>query len=836
MGGRREIEKEMKRLSLLLLAVVLTVTQALAIPADPTPARVSQPDGSVLTVRLIGDEFYHYTTTTDGYTILLNEQGAYVYAAMNGSILEPTAIMAHDPAERGAAEQSLLAVTPRYLTSPVQVQRAQAQHVQRMADKPAFEFSNLRGLVVLINFTDVTFQQSNPQAFYTSMLNDENYSGYTDSDGNHVSCPGSMKTYFSDQSSGAFAPTFDVCGPVSVNFASTECNRRARTIFVNALRQLESQIDFTQYDSNNDGKIDMVYFLVAGLSSSFSGNNSGYLWPHASTLYGSFDGKTADRYACSTEIYGWESTPSSLTIEGIGTMCHEFTHVLGLPDLYDTDYSGSGGESHHPGEWDLMAGGGSFNYGRSPVGYSLYERYTLGWSQPQVITAPGDYTLQPLNTTQQGYILRTSVANEYFFLENRQKTGWDTYLPGHGMLVTRMDSTNAAVWVQNKGNCNPDHMYYEILRAGNSTSGARPSDPFPGTAGNVTLTNNTTPNLLTWSGKENSFVINAITETAGVINFKVLLDGEVQTLVEDFETMTANTKTGEKGVQGRWAEWDFTKAGVRAPGEGKCNGVNSVLMKKPSQFATVTPVYYNTYQVTTTIYNTTSTASKYTLEYSIDKGATWTKVKASNGSDGVEVPAKTSVAATWPIMLGNTQAVLYRVTQVGGSASAATYADDFTIYYTGAEGGYVAVSALTLDPAEASLEPEETLAINATLTPSDATYPTLAWVSSNPAVATVSADGVVTAVSAGTAVITASAIDDETVAATCQITVKGSETTGDVNGDGQVTIADANVIISIILNGTDSVDEATLAAADVNGDGQVTIADANVVIAAILAN
>lgn len=126
-----------------------------------------------------------------------------------------------------------------------------------------------------------------------------------------------------------------------------------------------------------------------------------------------------------------------------------------------------------------MAGGADYNHGRSPVGYSYYERYALGWAQGNTITESGSYTLNPVNTSREGYILRTPVENEFFVFENRQKTGWDTYLPGHGMLVTRVDSTNINVWANNTINCNPAHNYFELLRAGNSKTGDSPSDPFP---------------------------------------------------------------------------------------------------------------------------------------------------------------------------------------------------------------------------------------------------------------------------------------------------------------------------------------------------------------------
>ena len=351
---------------------------------------------------------------------------------------------------------------------------------------------------------------------------------------------------------------------------STQCNSYSQIIFNNALKQADGDVNFSRYDNNHDGKIDMVYFLVAGYSSSYSGNNRGYLWPHASNLSwtgSSYDGKKSDRYASSTELYGFESSPNTVTVEGIGTVAHEFSHVLGLPDFYDTDYEDGGGESHHPGGWDIMADGGDYNFGRSPVGYSYYERYSLGWAEGRELTESGSYTLNPVNTSGEGYILRSPVENEFFIIENRQKTGWDAHLPGHGMLVTRVDSTNVNIWANNEVNCNPEHNYYELLRAGNTRSGDLISDPFPGNTGNIMLTNSTMPSLRTWAGIENEYNILAISEKDDVISFNFMRENEITALVEDFETMPVSTGTTDQNVEGRFASWTFNKAGVRAPGD-----------------------------------------------------------------------------------------------------------------------------------------------------------------------------------------------------------------------------------------------------------------------------
>ena len=750
----------MKRICLLLFASTLAFIQALASPAHPGSVLMPQPDGTLVTVCLHGDEFYHFNTTADGYTIVLTKAGAYEYAQRDGMHLVPSGVLAHDADMRTPAEQALLSQLSKQMVDEMAVAQGHVLRAKRNVDLSNFDLEHFRGLVVLIDFSNKQFCMDDPQAFYTTMFSSENFTGYHDPiTGRDVSCPGSVHDYFNDQSNGAFKPPFDVVGPYRACYGANgetearanQCQSMASSIFNNALKKANPDVDFSLYDNNNDGKIDMVYFLVAGYSSSYSGNNAGYLWPHASNLswtYSSYDGKRIDRYASSTELYGFESTPSTVTVEGIGTVAHEFSHVLGLPDFYDTDYDKSGGESHHPGGCDVMAGGGDYNYGRSPVGYTFYERYALGWATAHEITEPGSFTLGPVNTAREGYILRTPVENEFFTIENRQRTGWDAYLPGHGMIVTRVDSTNASVWNDNKVNCNPAHNYFEMLRAGNSTSGESGSDPFPGNSGNVMLTNESTPALTTWGGYANPFNLVGIAEQDGIITFKAVEDGSLQALVEDFESMPVSTSTTDKDVEGAFATWSFNKSGVRAPGEDKANGENSVMMKLPSMLYSTTPVYYNIYLASLTVFNPSSTLGKYSLEYSVEDDAegnpVWVTAQSSKGDATAEAPAKSKTICYWNLDLQNTQGAKFRIYMRAGNKNTASYVDDFTLYYNGEEGG-----------------PD----------------------------------------------------------------VKPSF---DVNGDGEISVADINVVIQHILSGVFAKN------CDVNADGEITVADINAIIDVII--
>ena len=345
----------MKNYCLLFLMGLLCLV-AQAVPADPTPATVTQPDGTELTVVLHGDEFFHFTTTTDGYTVIKNESGFYTYARMNGDRLVPGDRIARNVNQRSTADLTQLAATPKYLTDNVKAQDGKLKlnrrnsAMRRVGADGLMDYERFRGLIILINYNDKSFSMSNASSFYDDMVNTQNYTGYT-LNGRHVNMTGSVRDYFYDNSAHIFDPAFDVVGPVDVDFSCTYPGgtSNAEDVFEAALRAVDDDIDFNDYDSDGDGYVDMVFFLVAGYSANYSGNNQDYLWPHMYYLYWApfLDGVGFGLYACSTEIAGWEG--SWADVNGIGTICHEFGHVLGLPDLYDTDYNGTGGESRNPG-------------------------------------------------------------------------------------------------------------------------------------------------------------------------------------------------------------------------------------------------------------------------------------------------------------------------------------------------------------------------------------------------------------------------------------------------------------------------------------------------------
>ena len=527
----------MKKFLLTNILISLTTVAVWAVPAKPGATRIQQPDGSSITVSLHGDEYLHYTTTADGYSVVYDAQGCYVYAERRDGQLVPTAMRAHDPAERPLQEQAFLLGISKHLAPDMtpkaslerQAEESRRAKARALRREPLYDYNQFRGLIILVEYNDKSFSRSNYKTIMNNMVNMANYTGYDNTAYGRFT--GSVRDYFYDNSQGLFTPQFDVVGPISVDrsqyFAKGTDN--ASQLVLDVLDAADSEVDFSLYDGDGDGVVDLVYFIFAGLGSNVSGNDSRLVWPHKGAVYNANGGygnwavKKDDvllwDYACSTELYG---TKSWSILDGIGTICHEFSHVLGLPDLYDTNYE-EDGQSNHPAEWSIMAGGSYMNNGRTPVGYNIYERYAVGFAMPETLSEEGSYTLASVASSNTGYRLNTKVNREFFLIENRQKTDkWDRQLPGHGMLVYRVDSTNSRVWQNNQVNANTKHNYFELLRAGGSSPQATGADPFPGSMGVTELNNATKPtNLKTWSGTDSPFGFANIKETNNTISFDV---------------------------------------------------------------------------------------------------------------------------------------------------------------------------------------------------------------------------------------------------------------------------------------------------------------------------
>ena len=325
-----------------------------------------------------------------------------------------------------------------------------------------------KGLVILVNFKDVSFKEANDNACYQRFANEENY--------NEGSFKGSVHDYFYAQSEGKFNLTFDVVGPVTLSkkqshYGSNDSegnDKHPAEMVIEALKLIDDDVNFADYDWNGDGEVDQVFVIYAGRGES-DGGGSNTIWPHEWNLaeagwYGdgdgvqTMDGVKINTYACGSELSG------SGTIDGIGTMCHEFSHCLGYPDFYDTDYSGGQGM----GDWDLMDGGCYNGNGFRPAGYTSYERWMAGWREPiELLTTKKVEGMKALQNGGDFYIIyNKGNRNEYFLLENRQKKAWDTNIPGKGLLILHVDYDESK-WASNQPNDDPNHQRMTWIPADN---------------------------------------------------------------------------------------------------------------------------------------------------------------------------------------------------------------------------------------------------------------------------------------------------------------------------------------------------------------------------------
>ncbi len=510
----------MKKIFLSALAVIGFSTMSYAVPAMPGVHTFTQPDGSTVTVRLVGDERSHYYLSEDNYPLITDAQGRLCYAEIGSDgIVRASKMQASNPVKRAPAENDLI-----MRADAADLQQKLAAQLYRnsrmnapqtgmgLSDTKFPSTGEVRSLAILVDYQDVHFTTPNAQDYFYRRLNEE---GFSDN-----GATGSARDFYIASSNGKFRPIFDVVGPVELpnkrsyygrNNSWTGADEHPEQMVIHACQLLDDEVDFSLYDADDDGIIDNIYVFYAGTGEA-SGGPSESVWPHSwDVLYAGgqnyrFDGKALNHYACSNE---WMAVYGGVP-DGIGTFCHEFGHVLGLPDLYDTVNQGSG---NGPGTWSTMAGGPYNNNSRTPPTFSSYERNALSWLDFQTISGAASVDLDHLLESNFSCLIPSDKETEFFFLENRQLQGWDAFLPHHGMLVWHIDY-DKKVFNDNVVNNDATHQYVDLVEAG----GLRCPDsavPFPGSR------NITTYDANPWSRVDLELPVTNIKEENGIISFDV---------------------------------------------------------------------------------------------------------------------------------------------------------------------------------------------------------------------------------------------------------------------------------------------------------------------------
>lgn len=544
----------MKKIILTALLAVCTLAAALAIPAKPGAVRFVQSDGSVISLETFGDEFSHYTLMDRTYTVVQKPGSTdFYFATQKDGVLTASGVLARPVSQLSAEERKVanrsVGLRPTLNSTigrhPVcasdlvlsrsaeQTSRASVDQALKIGRWGGARKGKMKGLAILVEYSDVKFQShATANADFTAMLNEQGYS--------KNGATGSARDYFIANSNGQFEPEFVVMGPYELSNprsyyggnTSNGSDQRPAYMILEACNLADREgLDFSQFDGNNDGQIDLVFVF-------FAGNNEAEakytfpdaVWPHMSYLIpkgtpgGSnldttetpvFDGKIAYTYACTSELKG-----AGKEYSGIGSFCHEFGHAIGLPDNYDTDGE-SNGTAFGLQYADIMAAGNYLNEGRTPPAYNIFERWLLGWASPKEITEAGEYRLGPLYDDHGFVIFTDENRDEFFLLENHNAQAnakafkWDKYLlegdskvdvagfgGGNGMLVYHVDIGTDVLprWDANRGNAYSAHECLKLFRADPSAAN---SDSrrwfFPGDAQITSLTDKSTPAFVDWS-------------------------------------------------------------------------------------------------------------------------------------------------------------------------------------------------------------------------------------------------------------------------------------------------------------------------------------------------
>lgn len=526
----------MKRAVLFLVAFFVFAGSLLAVPAGKEPITFQQADGTSITVYRRGDENTKWYESLDGYSLLrVDKQFYYAVKDQEGNMVA-SQVKAHNQDQRTRQEKKLLRKTPKQLRySAGQLSKMRAKGPVALANSPARILSNSplaksfkarksltdtvvrRAPVILINFADKNMTTTKEQ--YDALVNSRNYTAN--------GCTGSFRDYFLDNSRGLFLFEADVIGPITLSrdMAYYGGNDRygddahPQEMAVEACRlAAQNGVDFSRYDFDGDGYVDGVHIIFPGQGEEVSDNEDAiwsHMWNVDETVV--LNGTQLDVYSCSGEFSQRNDWAC------IGTLVHEMSHVFGLPDLYDSDYDGSGGEAVDPDEFDVMAYGSYNEGGKVPPLHNAWSRMQMGWLDAMELKDPCTVRLYPAQEATHAVMYSTAVEGEYFVLDYRgEESKWDAGIPGYGMLVFALnenvemvDYPDYSAWDYNCVNCNPQNRGLYIKQAdggANSNAAMGEGTPFPGRTNAQSFTDDTKPSARSHSGEKTNKPISGITE------------------------------------------------------------------------------------------------------------------------------------------------------------------------------------------------------------------------------------------------------------------------------------------------------------------------------------
>ena len=556
------------------------------------------------------------------------------------------------------------------------VPTADAERLQKSVRPQNTYLGKQRGIVVLVDFPDCRFVFGDTVAtFYDHQLNGDSFTSFINVEGTLHKCTGSVREYWRDNSFGKYDPQFDIVGPVEVDMPRDSVRYDDPLTVVQMMREAmdraAAMVDVADYDSDNDGCIDFVVVIAAGALSQQGLLPhvwmNGLMEPYCDATWG---GKRIDDCVVLTELSG----PSY--ISPVGIFCHQFAYLLGLTNVYAPP------ESYSPGEWDMMYSGYALNHGLTPAGLSLFERMRLGFTQVEAVADHQSYTLAPLHESNMGYMLESPLDSSFFMLENRQKVKWDAYLPGHGLLVSRV----ALSPDDDKYHGQP---YVGIVRSGlEEVEYANNRDTYPGPGqvrilGTGTMSN---PYVFSFGHQYNVYpasYLYDIEENDGVVSFNVVPNAETTRITEEFNKMATTPTMVERQWQGQNFIWDFYSAGVEECTDSLMASEFSgkpLKMSMPSKVETSNYVGHNVYQLSIEAWSpgTNTASAKVTLSYSTD-GKKWVTARSITGNQYNMVEPGDVKRIGWS--LDEPAPVVYRIAVTTNKAENHLYFERLRIEY-----------------------------------------------------------------------------------------------------------------------------------------------------------
>ena len=438
---------------LIILFMCFLTLPILAIKADPQPATIIQSDGTKLTVLLHGDEEFHWYTTTDNVFLVHVGYDYYVADIDNDGNLFPTLQLAHEKADRSSSEVKLVEnqTNKSAFITNVKKQKGEQQRKRISIGTSTPPYLTHKGspniLVILVQFSDLSFSLDNPQKSFQDYLNGEG--PLTDYGLREDRNYGSVRQYFHDMSQGLFEPIFDVSAPITLSNSWTFYGTNITELIEESCNKVDNQIDFSKYDNDKDGYVDHISIIFAGYSGNVSGTSSYCIWPSCGELYSygrTYDGVKVCRYGLTGELnYYPDKTykePPYKRINGVGVFCSVFSNTLGLPNVYPITDEAKQCDNQGMEYWDLLDIGSYTDNGYTPTPYTPWEMCVMGWADIEDLGSAERKVTLP---EKKYYKIATDNDYEYLILQNLQNNYWASKMLGHGLIVYRIDYQNMFV-------------------------------------------------------------------------------------------------------------------------------------------------------------------------------------------------------------------------------------------------------------------------------------------------------------------------------------------------------------------------------------------------------